>query len=118
MCARAGAQGICVGTEESPAEACLIIPTLGHSREQPQSTNPPSVGMTLHSALIKELHLLTGSSLQDQYCQSEQNQGWFGDWLLSTSGFALQLCSIEAVNQALNPDGQFSRLKLCKQWED
>lgn len=59
------------------------------------------MGATLRSPFLKELHLLTGFSPQDQYSQSEQKplkRGWFGHWLLSTSSFALQLCSFEAVN--------------------
>lgn len=61
----------------------------------------PSVGLKPRSPFIKQLHLLTGFSPRDRYSQSEQNHlkwDWFGHWLLSTSSFALQLCSFGAVN--------------------
>lgn len=70
MCATAAAQGIPVSTEET-AETHLIILGLVHIKEQPQSTQTPLHGVTLLSPFIKELRLLTGFSLQDQYSQSE-----------------------------------------------
>lgn len=50
-----------------------IILGLVHIKQQPQSTRTPLHGLTLLSPFIKELCLLTGFSLQDQYSQSEQN---------------------------------------------
>lgn len=53
------------------AETHLIVLGLVHIKEQPQSTQTPLRGVTLLSPFIKELRLLTGFSLQDQYSQFE-----------------------------------------------